>query len=105
MLEPVRRDSSFAEKRESHPARLLIVRLESALLAAATVTLAASCLGVGVAGTMAEVLAWSVLGGIGNGAYGMAFVTALQERTGNRFQTCVGALYETPGSVVRGSSR
>jgi hypothetical protein len=29
MLEPVRRDSFFAEKRESHPARLLIVQLES----------------------------------------------------------------------------
>jgi len=28
MLERVRRDSSFAEKRESHPARLLIVRSE-----------------------------------------------------------------------------
>jgi hypothetical protein len=48
------------------------------------------------------VLVWSVLGGIGNGAYGMAFVTALQERTADRFQICVGALYETLGCVVPG---
>ena len=26
-------------------------------------------------------LAWSVVGGIGNGAYGMAFLTVVQERT------------------------
>jgi hypothetical protein len=72
------------------------------VLAAATLALAMSCLGIGTAAGLTQVLTWSVVGGAGNGAYGMAFVTAVQERTAEAFQTCVSGLCETVASVVPG---
>jgi MFS family permease len=72
------------------------------LLAAATLALAGSSLGIGAAHGVTEVLAWSVVGGIGNGVYCMALVTTIQERTADAFQTRVAALYETSVSVAPG---
>jgi hypothetical protein len=63
---------------------------------------AAACLGMGLSTSLAPVAAWSALGGVGNGLYGMAFVTAIQERTADAFQARVGALRETTSSLTDG---
>jgi hypothetical protein len=72
------------------------------LLGAATLALAVSCLGVAASTSMASVLAWSIVGGLGNGAYGMTFLTVVQERTADAYQARVGALYETMASIAPG---
>ena len=72
------------------------------VLAAATAMQAVACVGTGLAGNVATVLAWSVLGGIGNGIYGVTFMTAPQERTATAFQSRVSALYETVVSATPG---
>ncbi len=72
------------------------------LLATSTLALAVSCLGVGASSSIGWVLGWSVVGGLGNGAYGMAFLTVVQERTADAFQARVSALYETIASVAPG---
>ena len=63
---------------------------------------AAACLGMGLSTALGPVVAWSVVGGVGNGLYGMAFITAVQERTADVFQARVGALHETLRSVTDG---
>jgi predicted MFS family arabinose efflux permease len=72
------------------------------LLGGSTLALALSCLGTGASTSIGAVLAWSVVGGLGNGAYGMAFLTIVQERTADAFQARVSALYETIASVAPG---
>jgi hypothetical protein len=49
------------------------------------------------------VLSWAIVGGLGNGVYGMSFLTTLQERTPAKHQTCINALYELVGSVAPGA--
>ena len=73
-----------------------------ALLAIAATTQAIAFLGMGVSSSVGQVLIWSAIGGVGNGGYGMAYLTALQERTPSLHQACVNALYETIGSVAPG---
>ena len=51
---------------------------------------------------MGAVLAWPIVGGLGNGAYGVTFLTVVQERTADAYQARVGALYETMASVAPG---
>ena len=63
---------------------------------------AVSCLGMGAAPTVGVVLIWSVLGGVGNGMYGMAFVTAYQERTCDAFQARVNGLFESAATIAPG---
>jgi predicted MFS family arabinose efflux permease len=72
------------------------------LLSTATLALAVSCLGVAASTSIGAVLAWSIVGGLGNGAYGVAFLTVVQERTADVYQARVGALYETVASVAPG---
>jgi hypothetical protein len=72
------------------------------LLGAATLALAVSCLGVAASTSMVGVLAWSIVGGLGNGAYGVTFLTVVQERTADAYQARVGALYETMASIAPG---
>jgi hypothetical protein len=72
------------------------------LLAVAAAGPAVACIGMGASASVSAVLIWSVVGGLGNGAYGMAIVTALQEHTPPVHQACVNALYELAGSVAMG---
>jgi hypothetical protein len=82
-------------------ARLRQVSLP-ALLAAAAAAPAVACLGMGAAHAIGQVVVCSAIGGLGNGAYGMAFLTTLQERTPAVHQACVNALYDLVGSVAPG---
>jgi predicted MFS family arabinose efflux permease len=82
-------------------ARLACAPLRVMLLSAG-IAQAVACLGMGVSGTVATVLVWSTIGGIGNGIYGMAIVTAIQERTSDAFQARVNGLYEALISVGTG---
>lgn len=72
------------------------------LLAGAALALALSCLGVAASHSAAMVIAWSIVGGVGNGAYGMTFLTVVQERTADEYQVRVAAFYETIASVAPG---
>jgi MFS family permease len=56
--------------------------------------MAISYLGMGVMTAVGPVIAFSALGGIGNGVEGMALVTTIQERTPDRLQAQVNALIE-----------
>ncbi|HWH95696.1 MAG TPA: MFS transporter [Baekduia sp.] len=83
-----------------------LTRLSSApvmvvLLVAAAAT-GAGTLAMGVAQTVAMVIAGSAIGGIGNGIYGMTFVTAFQERTAAEHQARVNGLYDMLISVMPG---
>jgi hypothetical protein len=82
-------------------ARLRDVALPN-LLGVATFALAISCLGVAASTSLGTVLAWSIVGGMGNGAYGMTLITAIQQRTADAYQVRVGALYETVAGVAPG---
>ena len=75
----------------------------SALLALAALATALACVGMGASLSLGSVLAWAVVGGLGNGMYGISFVTTLQERTPAKHQTCINALYELVGSVAPGA--
>jgi Transmembrane secretion effector len=65
-----------------------------AILLVGGVAQAVGCLGMGLSGTLTAVLIWSAVGGLGNGLYSLAHLTAVQERTGDAFQARVNALYE-----------
>jgi predicted MFS family arabinose efflux permease len=82
-------------------ARLTRAPLRVMLLGAGTAQ-AAAYLGMGVSGTVAAVLVWSTIGGIGNGIYGMAIVTAIQERASDAYQARVNGLLEALISVGTG---
>jgi MFS family permease len=71
------------------------------LLVAAAAT-GAGTLVMGAAHTVALVIAGSAIGGIGNGIYGMTFVTAFQERTAAEHQARVNGLYDMLISVMPG---
>jgi hypothetical protein len=74
----------------------------AALLATASLQ-AAGCLGMGLSPTVTAVIVWSVVGGLGNGVYGMAFMTAFQERTEDAFQARVNSLLEALLTIVPGA--
>ncbi len=63
---------------------------------------AAACLGMGLSTALAPVAVWSALGGVGNGVYGMAFVTAIHDRTVDAFPARVAALRETTSCLTDG---
>jgi predicted MFS family arabinose efflux permease len=75
----------------------------SMLLALAALATALACVGMGTSSSLGLVLGWAVVGGLGNGVYGMSFVTTMQERTPAKHQTCINALYELVGSVAPGA--
>jgi hypothetical protein len=74
-----------------------------ALLLSAGVAEGTACLGMGLSRTIAPVLVFSALGGIGNGIYGMAIVTAIQERTSAPYQARINGLYDTLMTLVPGA--
>jgi Transmembrane secretion effector len=65
------------------------------LLAFAFVLMAISYLGMGTAASATIVIAFSFLGGIGNGIEGFASLTAIQERTTPALQARIGGLVES----------
>ena len=85
---------------------VLLARLRRAspagMLLAAAATQAAGMLGMGMSHAVVGVMVWSAVGGIGNGVYGMAFVTAFQERTADAYQARINGLYDTLVSVAPG---
>jgi len=72
------------------------------MLASAVAATAVGTLGMGAAQTVTAAMVGSLIGGVGNGIYGMAFVTAFQERTADAFQARVNGLYDTLMSVAPG---
>jgi MFS family permease len=73
-----------------------------AMLLSAGAAEGAACLGMGLSWTIAPVLVFSALGGIGNGIYGMAILTAIQERTSAAYQARISGLYDTLMTLVPG---
>jgi predicted MFS family arabinose efflux permease len=73
-----------------------------ALLLSAGAAEGAACLGMGFSWTLVPVLAFSALGGVGNGIYGMAIVTAIQERTSDVYQARINGLYDTLMTIAPG---
>jgi Transmembrane secretion effector len=65
------------------------------LMAASFGLMAASYLGMGIATSISAVVAFSFLGGIGNGIEGFASMTAIQEHTTNEFQARLNGLVES----------
>jgi MFS family permease len=55
---------------------------------------AVAFLGMGLSGTIAAVVAFSAVGGIGNGLYGVLLATSVQERIAEAFQARVSGLIE-----------
>jgi hypothetical protein len=74
----------------------------STVLGLAALATAVACVGMGASLSLEAVLGWAVFGGLGNGAYGMSFLTTLQEWTLVAHQTCINVFYELLGSVVLG---
>jgi hypothetical protein len=65
-----------------------------ALLIGAAVAEAAAFLGMGLSPSVAGVVAFSALGGVGNGLEGVLFMTAVQERVSDAYQARVSGLME-----------
>jgi predicted MFS family arabinose efflux permease len=82
-------------------ARLRRVPLLS-LVVAGGVAMATAYAGMGTGASLAIVVAWSVIGGAGNGVHAMAFLTALQERAGDAQQARVASLYDAVTTVGPG---
>jgi len=72
------------------------------LLGGSSLAMVAAYLGMGTAGGLEAVVLWSAVGGIGNGLYGMAFLTTVQERTPDDFQARVSGLYEALQTAMPG---
>jgi predicted MFS family arabinose efflux permease len=72
------------------------------LLAFAFVLMAISYLGMGTATSATIVIAFSFLGGIGNGIEGFASLTAIQERTTPSLQTRISGLVESITAATTG---
>jgi Transmembrane secretion effector len=72
------------------------------LLAAAFVLMGLSYLGMGSATSATTVIAFSFVGGIGNGIEGFASLTAIQERTDTAFQGRVSGLVESLSAATTG---
>ena len=66
------------------------------------VVMAASYLGMGAAASVAAVVAWSFVGGLGNGVEGFAVLTCVQERTPDALQARVGGLMESLHALCPG---
>ncbi len=63
---------------------------------------AIAMLGMGVSSSVAVVIAFSLVGGLGNGVYCLALVTALQERTPMNLQARLNAAMESALAVAPG---
>jgi hypothetical protein len=70
------------------------------LVAGSFVLMGASYLGMGTATSVTIVIVFSFLGGIGNGIEAFASMTAIQERTANKFQARVNGLLESMTSAL-----
>jgi predicted MFS family arabinose efflux permease len=66
----------------------------AALLIGAAVAEAAAFLGMGLSPSVVGVVAFSALGGVGNGLEGVLFMTAVQERVSDAYQARVSGLME-----------
>jgi MFS family permease len=73
----------------------------SALLAGALL-MVVSYLGMGASSAVAAVIAWSVLGGVGNGLQGVLLTTYVQERTPDALQIPVNGALESLHSATPG---
>jgi predicted MFS family arabinose efflux permease len=73
-----------------------------AVLLGSCVVSSIAYLGMGLSATVAEAIAWSALGGLGNGLYGVLFVTAVQQRTSDAFQVRVSGLMEALVTTATG---
>ena len=65
------------------------------LVATTFVLMAVAYIGMGIAPTVLAVCVFSLIGGVGNGIEGFATMTAIQERTAERFQARVNGLFES----------
>ena len=74
-----------------------------ALVGAGLALMVASYAGMGAAGGVDAVLAWSLIGGVGNGLEGMALVTLVQQRTPDRLQAPVNTLMESLHTAAPGA--
>jgi predicted MFS family arabinose efflux permease len=72
------------------------------LAAAGAIAMAAAYAGMGAGASLAIVVAWSAVGGAGNGVHAMAFLTALQERAGDAQQARVASIYDAVTTVGPG---
>ena len=73
------------------------------LLLGSFLLLAISYLGMGTASTLTAVLAFSALGGVGNGIEAFATITAIQEATAEAFQARVGGRVESLAGAATGA--
>lgn len=79
--------------------------MKAGLLPALAVTAAlqaTAMLGMGLSGSVATVVAFSLVGGLGNGIYCLAVITALQERTPASLQSRLNAAWEATMAVAPG---
>lgn len=65
-----------------------------AVLAVGVAAQAVAFLGMGLSGTVLGVAAFSAVGGVGNGLYGVLLMTSVQQRTSSAFQARVAGLIE-----------
>lgn len=72
------------------------------VIVAATSAIGVAYLGIALAPTLLAAAAWSVLGGIGNGAQWVAVLTALQHRTRREMLAGVMGLFEALSSLAPG---
>jgi hypothetical protein len=81
--------------------RVMKVGLLPAIAVAAALQ-ATAMLGMGLSGSVGAVVAFSLVGGLGNGIYGLAVITALQERTPASLQSRLNAAWEATMAVAPG---
>lgn len=74
-----------------------------ALVVIGMLLIVVSYVGMGTAHTLNAVLAFSAIGGVGNGIEGMALVTAIQEHTPDRLQDQVNTLIESLHTAAPGA--
>jgi predicted MFS family arabinose efflux permease len=72
------------------------------LLPAGAGLMIVACLGMGAAPGVATVIAFSLLGGIGNGLEGVVLITFIQERTPEALQARVNGLMEAQHAAMPG---
>jgi MFS family permease len=75
---------------------------QAAVLLAGCAAQGVAFIGMGVSSSVAQVAAFAVFGGVGNGLYGVLFVTALQQRTSDAFQARVSGLLEAALTAATG---
>ena len=72
------------------------------LLLTGVVLMIAGYLGMGTAGGVGAVVAWSLMGGIGNGLEGVLLVTIIQERTPSSLQARINGVIEALHTTAPG---